>query len=317
MRGLETAKRALEIAAAGGHNLLMVGPPGSGKSMLASRLPGLLPRLTARELLEVSMIASVAGELPDGAVTDRRPFRAPHHSASMASLVGGGLRARPGEASLAHNGVLFLDELPEFQPSVLDALRQPLENGEVTVTRANYRVTFPARFQLIAAMNPCRCGHFGEPGHACRRGRHCDSDYQSRISGPFLDRMDLMLEVPAVRPADVLRPSDGERSAAVAARVALARDRALARAAGAGLDGVVNARLPARAIEELVRPDAGGLSLLTDAASRLGLSARGLARTLKVARTIADLDGADTVKRVHLAEAISYRLLADRRAAAA
>jgi magnesium chelatase family protein len=195
VRGQAVARRALEVAAAGGHNLLMVGPPGAGKSMLAARLPSILPPLDARELLDVSMIASIAGELADGALSDRRPFRAPHHSASMAALVGGGLRVRPGEASLAHNGVLFLDELPEFAPAVLDSLRQPLETGEAVIARANARVTYPARFQLIAAMNPCKCGMAGTPGHTCKRGDRCAAEYQARLSGPFLDRLDLKVDV--------------------------------------------------------------------------------------------------------------------------
>jgi magnesium chelatase family protein len=223
VKGQESAKRALEIAAAGGHNLLMVGPPGSGKSMLASRLPSILPPLTPRELLEVSMIASLAGELADGKLSDRRPFRAPHHSASMAALVGGGLRAKPGEVSLAHNGVLFLDELPEFNPQVLDSLRQPLETGKAIIARANHRVTYPARIQMVAAMNPCRCGHAGEPGHQCRRGERCVTEYQARISGPFLDRIDLRIEVPAVTAADLIGPAESEPSSEVAKRVLVAR----------------------------------------------------------------------------------------------
>src|SRR5881628_2953563 len=225
IKGQESAKRALEVAAAGGHNLLMVGPPGAGKSMLAARLPTILPPLTPAELLEVSMIASVAGTIADGALTDRRPFRAPHHSASMPALVGGGLRARPGEISLAHHGVLFLDEFPEFQPQVLDSLRQPLEIGEVAIARANHRVTYPARFMLVAAMNPCRCGRASDPGFTCRRGPNtrCAAEYQTKLSGPLLDRIDLNIEVPAVTAADLILPPPAEGSKEVAARVARAR----------------------------------------------------------------------------------------------
>src|SRR5215218_492828 len=225
IKGQESAKRALEVAAAGGHNLLMIGPPGSGKSMLAGRLPTILPTLTPAELLEVSMIASVAGVIENGALTNKRPFRSPHHSASMPALVGGGLRARPGEVSLAHHGVLFLDEFPEFQPQVLDSLRQPLETGEVAVARANYRVTYPARFMLVAAMNPCRCGRANDSGFTCRRGLNarCAAEYQGRLSGPLLDRIDLHIEVPAVTAADLILPPLTEGSAEVAARVARAR----------------------------------------------------------------------------------------------
>ena len=313
VRGQESARRALEVAAAGGHNLLMVGPPGAGKSMLAQRLPSILPPLGPRELLDVSMVQSIAGELAEGALTDRRPFRAPHHSASMASLVGGGLRARPGEVSLAHHGVLFLDELPEFTPSVLDALRQPLENGEVSVTRANYRVTYPARFQLVAAMNPCRCGRFGEPGFSCRRGHNCDQDYQGRISAPFLDRIDLMVEVPAVSARDLLGPGASEPSAGVAARVAAARKLQGERYLRLGLDDVkVNARAAHGTIEAAVKPEGASLSLLNEAAQKMRLSARGLTRVLRVARTLADLDGQNAVSRGHIAEALSYRLPVDR-----
>ena len=318
VRGQELAKRALEIAAAGGHNLLMTGPPGAGKSMLASRLPSILPPLSPRELLEVSMVASIGGELVGGKLTDRRPFRSPHHSASMAAMVGGGLRVKPGEVSLAHHGVLFLDELPEFTPQVLDSLRQPLESGEAIIARANHRVTYPARFQLIAAMNPCRCGMAGEPGHSCRRGPRCASDYQERLSGPFLDRIDLRIEVPAVTASDLIVPGRSETSAAVAARVARARRLQAERYAGLS-DGQfdTNARCPSALMESIGAPDAAGRSLLAEAASALKLSARGYHRVLKVARTIADLDGAPTVGRVHLAEALGYRTSGERLLAAA
>ena len=320
IKGQESAKRALELAAAGGHNLLMVGPPGAGKSMLAARLPGILPPLTPSELLEVSMIASVAGEIEGGALTNRRPFRAPHHSASMAALVGGGLRARPGEASLAHHGVLFLDELPEFHPHALDSLRQPLETGEVAIARANHRVTYPARFMLVAAMNPCRCGRANEPGFACKRGpsARCAAEYQMRLSGPLLDRIDLNIEVPAVTAADLILPPPAEGSREVEERVARARERQAARYAAMGLPHIrTNATVAGSILEDVARPDAGGLALLRDATDAMRLSARGYHRVLRVARTLADLDGVDKVGRVHLAEAISYRTLVDeiRRAA--
>jgi magnesium chelatase family protein len=260
------------------------------------------------------MIASVAGEIEDGALTSRRPFRAPHHSASMAALTGGGMRARPGEISLAHNGVLFLDELPEFDPRVLDSLRQPLENGEVAVSRANHRVTYPARFMLVAAMNPCRCGHAFEPGYACKRGRidRCSADYQGRISGPLMDRIDLRIEVPAVTAADLILPPPAEGSAEVAARVAAARAIQTARYAAIGLPHIrTNAEAPAAVLDDVAKPDAQGAALLRDAAETMRLSARGYHRVLRVARTLADLDGAATIGRLHLAEALSYRVLAE------
>ena len=320
IKGQEAAKRALEVAAAGGHNLLMIGPPGAGKSMLAARLPSILPPLSPAELLEVSMIASVAGEIEGGALTNTRPFRSPHHSASMPALVGGGLRARPGEISLSHNGVLFLDELPEFTPQVLDSLRQPLETGEVAIARANHRVTYPARFMLVAAMNPCRCGRASDPGFACKRGPNtrCAADYQARLSGPLLDRVDLHIEVPAVTASDLILPPPSEGSREIAARVARARDIQASRYEALGLTGVrINAQANGPVLEEITQLDSSGLKLLRDAADAMRLSARGYHRVLRVARTLADLDGADKVGRVHLAEALSYRALADevRRAA--
>ncbi|HLH88157.1 MAG TPA: YifB family Mg chelatase-like AAA ATPase [Xanthobacteraceae bacterium] len=320
IRGQESAKRALEVAAAGGHNLLMVGPPGAGKSMLAARLPSILPPLAPAELLEVSMIASIAGQLEGGALTNRRPFRAPHHSASMPALVGGGLRAKPGEISLAHGGVLFLDEFPEFDPRVLDSLRQPLETGEVAIARANHRVTYPARFMFIAAMNPCRCGRASEPGFTCRRAPNarCIADYQARLSGPLLDRIDLHIEVPPVTAADLILPPPSEGSREVAARVARARTIQAERYAALGLPHVrTNAAAQGAALDEAVKLDQASLALIHDAADKMRLTARGYHRVLRVARTLADLDGSDKVGRLHLAEALSYRALADevRRAA--
>jgi magnesium chelatase family protein len=284
IKGQESAKRTLEIAAAGGHNLCLSGPPGAGKSMLAQRLPSILPPLAPRELLEVSMIHSVAGLIEEGALSDRRPFRSPHHSASMAALVGGGINARPGEVSLAHHGVLFLDELPEFQPQVLDSLRQPLESGEILIARANHRITYPARFQLIAAMNPCRCGHATEPGYVCRRqpNERCIAQYQSRISGPLMDRIDLSIEVPAVTAADLILPKPSEGSAQVAARVQRARDIQTRRYAALGLEGTsINAACPPALLDEVAQPDKEALALVRDAAETMRLSARGYHRVIK------------------------------------
>jgi magnesium chelatase family protein len=308
VKGQESAKRALEVAAAGGHHLLMVGPPGAGKSMLASRMPSILPPMDAAEMLEVSTIASVAGELRNSGLTTVRPYRAPHHSASQAALVGGGHRALPGEMVLAHNGVLFLDELPEFQPRALEALRQPMESGEAVIARANHHVSYPARFQLVAAMNPCKCGMAGEPGHVCKRGPRCAGDYQARISGPLIDRMDIQIELSAVRAGDLTLPPPAEGSAEVAARVAAARAIQRDRFERLGRpDMRTNAHLDGALLEQLARPDASGLALLTDAANALNLSARGYHRVLRLARTLADLDGNGTVSRLNVAEAVSYR----------
>jgi magnesium chelatase family protein len=301
VKGMETAKRALEIAAAGGHNLLMIGPPGSGKSMLAARMPGLLPDLAPKEALEVSMIHSVAGMLEGGRLVMRPPFREPHHSASQAALTGGGQRARPGEVSLAHRGVLFLDELPEFPKQTLEALRQPMETGRTTVARASAHITYPARFQLIAAMNPCRCGYLGDAARECGRAPRCAEDYQNRISGPVLDRIDLTVQVQPASAAELARAPPGEATAAVAARVAHARAAQRQRYGETG--PINNAEVDSREVALAEEAQA----LAEQAMDKLRLSPRGYTRVLRVGRTIADLAGAPIVGRIHVAEALAFR----------
>ncbi len=309
IKGQETAKRALEVAAAGGHNLLMSGPPGSGKSMLAARLPGILPPLDAAEALEVSMISSISGALREGQLSRSRPFRDPHHSTSVAAMVGGGRGAQPGEVSLAHLGVLFLDELPEFGRQVLESLRQPVETGKAVVARANAHVSYPARVQMIAAMNPCRCGHLDDAEQACARAPKCALEYRSKISGPMLDRIDLFVDVPAVSALDLTLPTPRETSQIVATRVAKARQ--IQRDRFRDIDHPVPVRTNAEAegelLEKVAPMDAAGQDLLKEAVGQLKLSARGYHRILKVARTLADMAGSDTLQRPHVAEAIGYR----------
>lgn len=313
VKGQESAKRALEIAAAGGHNLLMLGPPGSGKSMLASCLPGLLPPLSPAEALETSIIHSLAGTLPEGGLLCARPYRDPHHSASQPALIGGGTRARPGEISLAHNGVLFLDELPEFPRATLESLRQPLETGETLVARVNYHVTYPARFQLVAAMNPCRCGYFGVADQECTKAPRCAEEYQSRLSGPLLDRIDLQVDVPPISIEELQRAEPSEPSAVVAARVMAARSLQKQRfdRLGAPPSMRCNADAQGAVLDSLSEMSPSAKALLSQAADRLKLSARSWFRTLRVARTIADLGGgeAEPLQTPHITEALSYRRL--------
>ncbi len=305
IRGQETARRALEIAASGGHNLLMIGPPGAGKSMLAARLPSILPPLSAEEALDVSMMHSISGLLKEGRLVTARPFRDPHHSASLPSLVGGGLRAKPGEISLAHRGVLFLDELPEFSRQALESLRQPLETGNTTIARANAHITYPCRFQLIAAMNPCRCGYAYDASMACSKMPRCAEDYQSKISGPIYDRIDMHIDVMPLTPYDLAMTKAGEDSAAIAKRVAAARLTQRQRYEGYGI--ATNAELNGDLLYELAMPHDNGKDLLNKAAEKFKLSARGYNRILRVARTIADMEGVARVSYNHIAEALSYR----------
>ncbi|MBK5226545.1 MAG: YifB family Mg chelatase-like AAA ATPase [Thermoleophilia bacterium] len=310
VKGQEHARRALEVCAAGGHNLLMIGPPGSGKTMLARRLPSILPPLDIREAIEVTRIYSVAGLLAEGRpLIPGRPFRSPHHSISHVGLAGGGGTPRPGEVSLSHLGVLFLDELPEFSRVALETLRQPMEDGLVAISRALARVTFPASFMLVAAMNPCPCGYLGDSRQQCVCLPHRVSSYRGRVSGPLMDRIDVAVEVPGLSKKDLLSARKRESSAAVAARVAMARERQLKRLAeDSGGGGVFcNAQLNSRQVERICRLDPAADQLLAGAIDRLGLSARAHHRILKVSRTIADLDGAGEIGPAHLAEAISYR----------
>lgn len=307
VKGQERAKRALEIAAAGRHHLLMVGTPGSGKSMLASRLPGILPPLTPTEALETSMVHSLSGLIEAGGISRERPFREPHHTASMAAIVGGGRTAKPGEISLAHNGVLFMDEFPEFPRAVLETLRQPIETGEVMIARANAHIKYPCRFMLVAAANPCKCGYLSDPARACSRAPNCGEDYMGRISGPLMDRFDLRVDVPPVAFRDLDLPGSGATSRDIATRVAAARaiqtDRLKSHP---GMRQ--NADLEGELLDQSTLLDETARALLTNAADRFGLSARGYHRVLRVARSIADLEATDTITRDHVAEALSYRL---------
>ncbi len=305
IRGQENAKRAAEIAASGGHNMLMSGPPGSGKSMIASRIPGILPELEPKEILETSMIHSIAGNIKGGSLVTNRPFRSPHHNCSMPAMIGGGTRAKPGEVSLSHNGVLFLDEFPEFPRQVLDSLRQPLEAREVSISRVNSHITYPAKFQLIAAMNPCKCGYLDEPAKACSRAPKCANEYQAKISGPLLDRFDIYIEVSQQNAHNAFNLSNGENSDTIKARVLKCRELQKERYRDTNYNS--NADLQGNDIEKFCVITDEAKNILQKGAEALNLSMRGYTRVLRTARTIADMEAKEIIEKPHIAEALSYR----------
>jgi magnesium chelatase family protein len=311
IKGQEVAKRAIEIAVAGSHNILMIGPPGTGKSMLASRIPGLISELELEEMLEINMIHSVSGKLTDGKLINKRPFRDPHHSCSMPAMVGGGAKAKPGEISLAHNGILFLDELAEFPRVVLDSLRQPIENGHVTISRVNSHINYPANFQLVAAMNPCKCGYLMDASRACSKAPICGKEYQAKISGPLMDRMDIIIEVPQIDIFNINSAKEGESSAIVSARIK--RSRLIQKERFANENNIgnntlkTNAKANMSSIEKYLKLDLESQKILKAAIEKMHISMRGYNRILRVARTIADLECSQNINRNHILEAINYR----------